>query len=101
MHVPKSGNYTVADNVLDLTRAGIWVDNFENLPSVLASVIRTWTMDEIPSNIQETADELVSKYTEGSQLQDIKNVIIDKYINGRREEYIATLETLNNNENKE
>jgi glycosyltransferase involved in cell wall biosynthesis len=89
------------DNVLDLTRAGIWVDNFENLPSVLASVIRTWTMDEIPSNIQETADELVSKYTEGSQLQDIKNVIIDKYINGRREEYIATLETLNNNENKE
>jgi hypothetical protein len=58
-------------------------------------------MDEIPSNIQETADELVSNYTEGSQLQDIKNVIVDKFINGRREEYVTTLETLNNNENKE
>lgn len=85
----------------DITNAGIWVDSISSIPSVLASVIRTWTMDGIPADIQESADELVSKYTEGSQLQDIKNVIVNKFIDGRRSEYVATLETLNNNENKE
>ena len=84
-----------------LTNAGIWVDNFASIPSVLASVIRTWTMDEIPEDIQKTADELTSVFTEGKQLQDIKNVIVDKIIGGRRNEFVTTLESLNNNLNEE
>jgi hypothetical protein len=83
------------DNI-DLTKSGIWVENLSSLPTVLASVIRTWTMDEIPSDIQESADTLTSVYTEGKQLEDIKNVIIDNFIASRRSEYITTLETLNN-----
>lgn len=84
----------------DLSNSGIWVENIASLPSVLASVIRTWTMDEVPSNIQETADKLISNFTEGKQLQDIKNVIIDGFINDRRKEYVATLESLNNKVNE-
>lgn len=80
-----------------LTNAGIWVDNIASIPSVLASVIRTWTMDEIPPEIQETADVLTNKFTEGKHLQDIKTEIIDKLVAGRRSEYLTTLETLNNN----
>lgn len=80
-----------------LTNAGIWVDNLASIPSVLASVIRTWTMDEIPSEIQETADVLVSNFTEGKHLQDIKTEIIDNLVNGRRSEFLTTLEGLNNN----
>ena len=57
----------------NLINAGIWVDSFASLPTVLSSVIRTWTMDAIPSQLQENADKLVSKYTQGKQLQDIKN----------------------------
>ena len=85
----------------ELTNAGIWVDNFASLPSVLASVIRTWTMDEIPEEIQKIADDLTSKYSEGKQLQDIKEVIVNKLINGRKNEYLTTLESLNNNLNEE
>ena len=62
------------DDYSGLSGAGIWVENFSTLPSVLASVIRTWTMDEIPSEIETNSSELVSKYTNGKQLQDIKNV---------------------------
>lgn len=81
-----------------LSTSGIWVENFSTLPSVLASVIRTWTMDEIPSEINDKSKELVSKYTEGKQLQDIKTVIVDGLIQDRRNEFIKTLESLNNNE---
>ena len=81
----------------NLLNAGIWVDSFASLPSVLASVIRTWTMDEIPSEIQENADKLVSNFTQGRQLQDIKNIIIDKLVNDRKNEFNLTLESINNN----
>ena len=89
------------EDVMDLTESGIWVENLASIPSVLASVIRTWTMDEIPSNLQESADKIVSFYTEGKQLQDIKTEIVDKIIGGRREEFVKTLESLNKNSKEE
>lgn len=88
------------DNSELLVNAGIWVDSFASLPNVLASVIRTWTMDEIPSQIQENADKILLNFTQGKQLQDIKNVIIDKLVDGRKKEFITTLETVNNNLNE-
>ena len=89
------------EEVDELTNAGIWVDNFASITSVLASVIRTWTMDEIPGEIQETADNLVSDFTEGKQLQCIKTEIIDNIIGGRRAEFVTTLETLNKTEKED
>lgn len=82
----------------NLTNSGIWVENLASLPSVIASVIRTWTMDEIPEEIYESSKELTSKYTNSKQLQDIKKTIVDGLINGRRSEFVKTLESLNNNE---
>lgn len=84
-----------------LTNAGIWVDNISSIPSVLASVIRTWTMDAIPPEIQIEADKVTSYYTEGTQLQDIKTVCIDGLVAERRQEFVTTLEELNNSENEE
>jgi hypothetical protein len=86
-------------SIEDLTNAGIWVDNLAHLPSVLASVIRTWTMDEIPSEIHSSAQNIISNYTDGKQLQDINNVIVNGFIAERRNEFVKTLESLNNNEN--
>lgn len=79
----------------NLSNSGIWVDNFATLPSVLASVIRTWTMDGIPETIQEDADVLVSRYTEGQQLSDIKNVI-EGFIATRKQDFEDTLKSLEN-----
>lgn len=80
----------------NLRNAGVWVDDFVSIPTVLASVIRTWTMDEIPDELQKNADEIVSNYTQGKQLQDIKDIIVNKIINDRKSEFITTLEKLNN-----
>ena len=85
----------------NLTNAGIWVDNVASIPSVLASVIRTWTLDRIPSEIQDEADKLVYAFTEGQQLSDIKKVCIENLVEGRRSEFVATLNELNNIENEE
>jgi hypothetical protein len=87
------------DGVDDFSNAGIWVDSFERLPDILASVIRTWTMDSIPVGIKEEGQNLAKQYTEGRQLQDIKNVIIDGLVQQRREDFVKTLESLNNSEN--
>lgn len=91
--------WSTEENVMELTKGGIWFDNFNELPTILASVIRTWTMDGVPGVIQEEADKIVSAYTEGQQLNDIKTVIVDTFIKGRREEYETTLKTLNKTEN--
>ena len=54
-----------------------------------------------PIEIQRDADELANSYTEGQQLQDIKNVIIDEIITERRKEFVQTLESLNNTKNED
>ena len=102
--VPEWMGIDNGDNSKDeygLTNSGIWVENLASLPSVLASVIRTWTMDEIPEEIQKIADKIVNEYTEGKQLQEIKNVIVDKIISDRRKEYVTTLESLNKKVNED
>ena len=88
--------WTKEEEEAGLTNAGIWVENLASLPTVLASVIRTWTMDEIPESIYKVGSGIASAYTEGNQLKDIKNVIVDDLIAKRRAEYVTTLETLNN-----
>lgn len=85
------------ENTDDLTNAGIWVDDFNNLPNIIASVIRTWTLDSIPDTLFEKSQEIVTEFTEGKQLQNIKDVIIDGIITERKESYVTTLESLNNN----
>lgn len=85
----------------NLTNAGLWVDNLASMPSVIASVVRTWTMDMIPDEIQKDAKELVGRYTEGQQLKDINEVIVNKLVGERRQEFVLTLENLNKEENKE
>lgn len=82
-----------------LSNAGIWVDNFASMPSILASVIRTWTMDGIPETIQQDADVLVSRYTEGQQLSDLKNTI-ESFINKRKDDFEVTLKSIENKENE-
>jgi len=85
----------------DLVNAGIWVDNLASLPSVIASVVRTWTMDSIPEEIFQEADDLVAKYTEGQQLQDIKEVVIEGLISERLKEFYDTMEEIKNNSKEE
>lgn len=89
------------DNGDVLTNAGIWVDSVYNIPGVLASVVRTWTMDMIPEEIFDESKKIVSNFTEGKQLQDLKDVFIDKLVADRRQDFVNTLESLDNNvENK-
>lgn len=85
----------------ELTHAGIWVENLSRMPTILASVIRTWTMDGIPEDLFTDAQELVERYNEKQQLEDIKNVIVDGFIQSRKQEYLDTLNTLNNSENND
>ena len=80
----------------ELSNAGIWIDNFATLPSVLASVIRTWTMDGIPESIQGDADVLVSRYTEGQHLSDLK-ATIDSFVTKRKSDVEEALKTIENN----
>ena len=42
---------------------GFWTYNRETIPDVLAKVIASWMQDEIPSELTDSVDETVKKYT--------------------------------------
>lgn len=42
---------------------GFWTYNREAIPDVLAKVIASWMQDEIPSELTDSVDETVKKYT--------------------------------------
>lgn len=85
----------------NLTNAGLWVDNLASLPSVIASVVRTWTLDMIPEEIYNDAKELTGRYTQGQQLKDINDVIVNKLVAERRNDFVVAVEGLNKEENNE
>ena len=78
---------------------GFWTYNRETIPDVLAKVIASWMQDEIPSELTDSVDETVKKYTRKEW--DIK---LTSFIKGAVNERINEFKMIkdgeiNNNDN--
>ena len=78
---------------------GFWTYNREAIPDVLAKVIASWMQDEIPSELTDSVDETVKKYTRKEW--DIK---LTNFIKGAVNERINEFKMIkdgeiNNNDN--
>lgn len=78
---------------------GFWTYNRETIPDVLAKVIASWMQDEIPSELTDSVDETVKKYTRKEW--DIK---LTSFIKGAVNESINEFKMIkdgeiNNNDN--
>ena len=78
---------------------GFWTYNREAIPDVLAKVIASWMQDEIPSELTDSVDETVKKYTRKEW--DIKlTSFIKEAVNDRINEFKMIKDgEINNNDN--
>ena len=78
---------------------GFWTYNREAIPDVLAKVIASWMQDEIPSELTDSVDETVKKYTRKEW--DIKlTSFIEGAVNDRINEFKMIKDgEINNNDN--
>jgi hypothetical protein len=85
----KSGSLVIAkmpDNTQEwmenngaLSNCCIWFDNYDNVHKIIASVVRSWITNNVPSEIDDAAQVALGKYsvenTTESIVEYVKNVI--------------------------
>lgn len=79
-----------------LTDACIWFDHIDLVPDMLASIIRTWTLDKIPDEVYEKAHKLDSLYTRETQEKEIKHIYADTLIERRKKDFEEVLAQVKN-----
>ena len=54
-----------------LNPAFIWFDDLGRVPDMIASVVRTWTLDKIPQELYDKLSHAADEYTKENHLSDI------------------------------
>ena len=60
-----------------LNPAFIWFDDLNRVPEMIASVVRTWTLDKIPQELYDNLSTAADKYTPNEQEADIRREYVD------------------------
>ena len=71
-----------------LTNACIWFDHIDDVPDMLANIVRSWTLDKIPDEVYDNMHKFDDKYTQEIQKKEIEfvyNEIISKRLNDFKE----------------
>jgi len=71
-----------------LTDACIWFNHIDDVPDMLASVVRTWTLDKVPDEVYSNMHKLDKLYTQETQEKEIEHVyseIFAKRVNDFKE----------------
>lgn len=84
-----------------LTNACVWFDHIDSLPDVLASVVRTWTLDKIPSEVYEMQHKFDDMFTAEVQEKEIEKVYEDAIFGGRKKEFEILLSQVKNKNSKD
>ena len=90
-------NVEETDNGKKLTDACIWFDDIDSLPRMIASLVRTWTMDELPESIFEGLKTFDDVYTKEQQEDAIEESYVKGLFETRKREFEEVLTQLKNN----
>lgn len=80
-----------------LTDSCIWFDDIDSLPDMIASIVRTWTLDELPNDVYESQKFFNDVYTKEQQEMQIKEVYVDGLFDRRKREFEEVLTQIKNN----
>ena len=97
--VPKQIQSWMKNEDKSLNDSCIWFDSYQMLHKIIASVVRAWITDNIPSELQKQASIVNEKYTVNKTTEQILT-----YISGVLENRKTEMESLINyvkNEEKE
>lgn len=81
----------------DLTESVLWYDNLDSVSDMLASVVRSWTMDAIPEDVYTEQSKFDDYYTEETQANEIETVYVKGLIERRLKEFEETKIDVENN----
>lgn len=85
----------------NLTKSILWFNDIDEIPQILASLVRTWTMDGVPSEIYTEQAKLSNLYTEEIQNNAIINVYENTIIKGRLKDFEEVLAVMKNKTTKD
>jgi hypothetical protein len=79
--------------------AGIWFDNINDVYPIIASVVRTWINDSVPTDIYEEMKKVSGKYTPAQQKEAIENVYVKGFFEKRKEDFLDAMTKLSTTQN--
>lgn len=81
----------------EITDSVLWFEDIEDIPNILASVVRSWTLDMIPNDIFEGQEKLSGLYTEEQQEEEIVKEYVDGIFKKRLTDFEEVLVDIENN----
>lgn len=82
---------------------GIWFNNINDVHKIIASIVRTWINDDIPTEVTNAMKETAKKYSFDEYKINLEK-LIESYIDDREKEFqevISVAKSKINNDNKE
>lgn len=80
-----------------LNPAFIWFDDIRRVPDMIASVVRTWTLDRIPQELYDNLAKAADNYTYDAHLSDIEKEYVQELFNKRLSDFKEVLAQIKNN----
>ena len=81
------------------TNACLWFDNLRDVQNLIATVVRSWTLDKIPDDIHDKSKTILSKYTYDNTYNSMKEYL--DYILNKRLDEMKNIMDANSNEGEE
>lgn len=79
-----------------LNPAFIWFDDLNRVPDMIASVVRTWTLDRIPEELYENMKTAANEYTPQNSSNDIQKEYIEGLFAKRLSDFKEVLGQIKN-----
>lgn len=95
--IPTHPSEWMLDENGNLTNSIIWFDDNEQIPQILSSVVRSWTLDVIPSEAYEKQKDFDNLYSEESQNAEIDYVYVKGLFERRLNEFKEVKADVENN----
>lgn len=95
--IPTHPSEWMLDENGGLTNSVIWFEDNDDLPNILASAVRSWTLDVIPEDAYEAQKNFDDKYSEEAQNTEIEYVYIKGFFERRLNEFKEVRSDVENN----
>ena len=90
----KEGNSVITD-------ACLWFEHIDEVPDMLAKIVRSWTLDNIPQSIYDGLEKFDDFYTKEAQEKEIERVYVKELFEKRISDFKEVLAQLKNNNEEE
>jgi len=85
-----------SEGSMGLNPAFIWFDDINRVPDMVASVVRTWTLDKIPQELYDNLAHAADEYTPQKHANDLMDVYVDGLFKKRMMDFKEVLGQIKN-----